>query len=67
MSEEKLYNLDTPADAIQLLRSISVIRKNSTVLLQRHAHLLVDRLSFDDIQVRPLNKLQNLRKKYILL
>ncbi|KAI1727652.1 pre-rRNA-processing protein TSR1 like protein [Ditylenchus destructor] len=58
MAEEKLHNLDTPADAIQLLRSISVIRKNSTVLLQRHAHLLVDRLSFDDIQVKPLNKLK---------
>lgn len=49
MSNDKLHNLDDSNDALKILRLILSIKKNPTVLQQRRPHLLIEKLSFENI------------------
>uniref|UniRef100_A0A915CSG9 Pre-rRNA-processing protein TSR1 homolog n=1 Tax=Ditylenchus dipsaci TaxID=166011 RepID=A0A915CSG9_9BILA len=50
MSGEKLHPFDSSGDALQVLRSISTIRKKQTILQRRRPHLLVDALVVENIE-----------------
>uniref|UniRef100_A0A914YDT3 Pre-rRNA-processing protein TSR1 homolog n=1 Tax=Panagrolaimus superbus TaxID=310955 RepID=A0A914YDT3_9BILA len=50
LNKDKIYDLDTDANALQLLRQIQGIRKRPTVLQRRRPHLMVEKM--EPINVR---------------